>query len=83
MDLTAASQIPPKCGAPGGLNLHLTRSEANFVEMCRASLLLASNNFRNCASAPTKLVPQSLINSLHSPLHDVKRRNAAKKASAE
>ena len=73
------SCAPPKCGAPGGLNLHVTPSSAVLLSSFCLSNWLTS--FFNSSTASTKFVPLSLITSLRTPRRLVKRVKAFRNVS--
>jgi len=84
-DFTPASHNPPKCGAPGGLNLHSIPSFATEFEILLLKLfeLISSTISFISLLAPTKFVPQSLNIFAGRPRLDTNRLRAARNASAD
>uniref|UniRef100_A0A8D8J0C8 (northern house mosquito) hypothetical protein n=1 Tax=Culex pipiens TaxID=7175 RepID=A0A8D8J0C8_CULPI len=71
--LTAASQIPPMCGAEGGLKVHLMpRLDKNRAASLPLDWICSTNSCRT-RSAPTKLVPLSDQISTGYPRRDTNR----------
>ena len=70
---------PLKCGAPGGLNLHVTPSTAVLLSSFCMSNWLTS--FYNSPTATTKFVPLSLITSFGTPRRLLKRVKAFRNVS--
>ena len=72
---TNLSQIPSKCGAPGGLNFHTIFFCANSVSILASSH--SSRNALNSFTAPTKIVWLSLMMVLGLPRLAIKLVTAA------
>ncbi|XP_035916377.1 uncharacterized protein LOC118514011 [Anopheles stephensi] len=73
-DCTNRSQAPPKCGAPGGLNVHFV-SGRYIAFMIWSELMCFTASFSS-RSAPTKFVPLSDRNSIGVPRRAMKLRMA-------
>lgn len=73
-DWFSRSQQPPKCGAPGGLNFHVSSVSVNSsINVVSSTSFQASLSSR---SAPTKFVSRSLRISVGLPRRAMNRRTA-------